>query len=93
MYTNYKYYVLDTVSETIIGSFWAKSDAMARKILSGFDFQKARLSIEDVLLMKDPTSFKDLETYTEVVEHDMFEIDITSLIQKDLPFEDKKDVE
>lgn len=93
MYGNYKYYVLDTVSETIIGSFWAKSDAMARKILSTFDTKKARISFEDILLRKDPLSFVELETYTEVLNTDCLNIDIAALVQKELQFEDKKDVQ
>ena len=68
MFYNFVYYVLDKVSETIIGSFPAKSEALANKIMKGFDFKKANLDPADVEVYRDPKSVRVYETYSEVMK-------------------------
>lgn len=66
MYINYIYYILDIVSETIIGSFFAKSDVMANKIMKGFDYKKANLDPSDIEVYRDPVKHQVFETFEEV---------------------------
>lgn len=63
-----RYYLLDNVSETIIGNFFAKNDRMAEKVLDQFDFEKAHLDREDVSLFIDERQIFLYETYDEVVK-------------------------
>lgn len=60
------YYLIDDVSETIIGSFWARSDAMAQKMIDSFDFKKANLSPSDVRCVYDPTLFAVCESHSDL---------------------------
>lgn len=85
MYYNKIYYVLDTISETIIGSFYAKSDRMAKKMMDTFDFNKANLSRDDVLVIPDPKTVPICETFYEVVNNDWPSFDFSQ--QKLLDFE------
>jgi len=62
----YNYYVLDDVSETILGTFVAKSEAMACRIMKGFDFKKANLTPDDITVYRDPCGFEVYETYDAV---------------------------
>lgn len=64
----YNYYVLDDVSETILGTFVAKSEAMASRIMKGFDFKKANLAPDDISVYRDPNGFEVYETYDTVNE-------------------------
>lgn len=66
MYSNFVYYILDIVSETIIGSFFAKSEAMANKIMKGFDFKKANLDSSEIEVYRDPVKHQVFETFEEV---------------------------
>ena len=64
----FRYYVLDTVSETIIGSFFANTRSMAQKIMDTFDFKKANLDPKDVYVYMDPFKSSIFETYDEVMD-------------------------
>lgn len=75
MFTNKIYYILDTVSETIIGMFYAKSDRMAQKLMDEFDFKKARLDPQDVRVIPDPKNFAVCDTFYEVVQKGWPEFD------------------
>lgn len=84
MFTNKIYYILDAVSETILGTFYAKSDRMAQKVMDGFDFKKAHLDPSDVVVFSDPNNFPVCETFDEVIQKGWPEFNFA---QKVLDFE------
>jgi len=83
MYTANIYYLLDTVSETILGSFEAKSDAMARRILDTFDFDKAKLSRNDCMVVVYNPPISRLESFEEV-NNSQFTKDCTYLLVQEV---------
>lgn len=80
MKANRFFYVLDKVSETIIGNFWASTDAMAVKILKSFDFKKANLDPSDVFVCSCPECIRVCETYDEVIQSGFPEFHAWSVI-------------
>lgn len=60
------YYLVDDVSETILGSFWARSESMAQKIIDSFDFKKANLSPSEVRCVYDPKPFGVCESHSDI---------------------------
>lgn len=90
MYTTKIYYLLDTVSETILGSFEAKSEAMARRVLNAFDFDKAKLSRTDCVVLCFAPDISHLETYDEVI-NSKFTKNCDELLKQDVfDFEEEK---
>lgn len=87
MYRNFVYYVLDTVSETIIGTFNAKSDLMATRIMAKFDFKKANLSPDDVEVYRNPDPMDIFETYGEVIKTIGVSSNILDFCQDKLDFD------
>lgn len=85
MFFNFHYYVLDNISETIIGQFYAKSERMAKKMMEGFDFKKANLDPKDVTLVMQNSPISCYETYDEIMKSDLFsEVDF---VQMDFDFD------
>lgn len=66
MIKQYRYYVIDDVAEKIIGSFFASSDDMATRVLRGFDVSKAKLTWNDVSVLKDPNGINEYESLSEL---------------------------
>lgn len=66
MIIQYRYYVVDFISEKIIGSFFASSYNMAVRILRNFDLEKAKLTWNDILVFKDPNGIKEYESLSEL---------------------------
>lgn len=66
MIKQYRYYVIDSVAEKIIGSFFASSDDMAVRILRGFDVAKAKLTWNDIDVYKDPNYLVEYESLSEI---------------------------
>ena len=66
MIKQYRYYVIDSVAEKIIGSFFASSDDMAVRVLKGFDIKKAKLTWEDIKVYKDPCFISEYESLSEI---------------------------
>ena len=71
MKTNYLYYVVDPISESIVGSFSAINDDMAKRIITkSFEVNKNLESIEDVYkVYRFPSPVTSSETYDEVVKN------------------------
>lgn len=90
MIFNYVYYVVDKVSETVIGSFFAKSEAMANKMMKGFDFKKANLDPDDVEVYRDPLKIRAYETYSEVMKDLGVKANLFNFQQNLLEFEEVK---
>lgn len=90
MFTTKIYYLLDTVSETILASFEAKSEAMARRVLAAFDFEKAKLSRTDCIVLCYAPDISHLETYEEVIKSDFTKNCDELLKQEVFDFEEKK---
>lgn len=66
MIKQFRYYLVDSVAEKIIGSFFASSDSMAVRILKGFDVEKAKLTWNDVVVFKDPYGINEYESFSEI---------------------------
>lgn len=66
MIKQFRFYLVDSVAEKIIGSFFASSDNMAVRILKGFDIEKAKLSWNDVEVFKDPFFVNEYESLSEI---------------------------
>lgn len=66
MIKQYRYYVVDSVAEKIIGGFFASSDDMANRVLRAFDVNKAKLTWEDIEVYKDPCFHVEYETLSEI---------------------------
>ena len=90
MIFTYVYYVVDKVSETIIGSFFAKSEAMASKMMKGFDFKKANLDPDDVEVYRDPLKVRSYETYSEVMKDLGVKANLFNFHQELFDFEEVK---
>lgn len=88
-----RYYVVDKVAEVIIGSFTAINDMMAQKIMKGFDFDKAKLTPEEIFVLKDPKDLFTFETFNEVISNKtMITMDLTFLVQPSLIEDEVEDV-
>jgi hypothetical protein len=87
MTKNFLFYILDKVSETIIGTFWAKSEAMAIRLMKAFDYKKANLDPNDVVVYVDPCFQNVNETYTEVMQNIGKESNILKLDQMIFDFD------
>lgn len=61
-----RFYVIDSVAEKIIGSFFASSYDMAVRILRGFDVSKAKLTWNDIQVLQDPHSITEYESVSEL---------------------------
>lgn len=81
MVKNYHYYLLDSVSETILGQFFAKTPRMADKIVNAFDFEKAHVNRDDCVLLVDPEFHRQFETYDELTNSDLMQ-DYSELLQQ-----------
>lgn len=66
MIKQYRYYLIDDVAEKILGTFFASSDLMATRILRGFDVNKAKLTWNDVSVLKDPNGINEYESISEL---------------------------
>lgn len=66
MIKQFRFYVVDSVAEKIIGSFFASSDDMAVRVLKGFDVSKAKLTWSDVQVFKDPNFILEYESLSEI---------------------------
>lgn len=66
MIKQFRYYLVDAVAEKIIGSFFASSDDMANRVLRGFDVSKAKLTWNDVVVLKDPFGINEYESVSEL---------------------------
>lgn len=67
MFKNYTYYIIDKVAETIVGAFNAKSDMMASRMMKNFDYDKAKLTPDDIEVYRDPMAVLVYETYDDVM--------------------------
>lgn len=66
MLKQFRYYVVDSVTEKIIASFFASSYDMAVRVLKNFDVSKAKLTWEDVLVFRDPNGICEYESFSEI---------------------------
>lgn len=68
MKTIFKFYVVDSIAESIIGSFEAVSLDMAKMIMkkSILDNEKLKDSVDQFVLYKDPFGINVCETFNEV---------------------------
>lgn len=80
MVNTYHFYLVDTVSETILGQFFAKSSAMAKRMIDAFDFEKAKLSKDDCKIYCDMILHRQFETFSELPNTENVE-DVTYLFK------------
>lgn len=66
MIKQFRYYVVDSVAEKFIGSFFASSHIMAVRILKTFDVSKAKLTWDDIEVYMDPNPVVEYETVSEL---------------------------
>lgn len=93
MIKQYHYYLVDVLAEKIIGSFFASSDEMAVRVLRNFDTSKAKLTWNDVEVLKDVHSFNEYESVSELrslSKKDVVEFDLTPVVQMELDLEEVK---
>lgn len=91
MVRQYRYYLIDTVAEKIIGSFFASSDEMAIRVLKGFDVNKAKLTWNDVEVIKDLNCMNEYESLSELRSLSkklVSGLDLTPVLQTDFVFEE-----
>lgn len=67
----YKYYVCDSLTESIIGSFYALNDKVAEKVVEETinSNEKVKMVGESLVVRRSPTFVCEYETYNEVVEY------------------------
>ena len=93
MYYQNIYYVIDLVSQTVLGTFYAKNEAMAQKIMKGFDLKKANMDPNDIAVYYDPVDVKVYETFEDVFDKLGVGLKALDLKQKVFDFEEAKDGE
>lgn len=91
MFREFNFYFVDTLTESVIGVFSAKSEAMARKIVSGFDFEKAKIAPADCMIYQDIRECTKYETYGEVVSSKDLKVLPDFFTQKVFDFDPEKD--
>lgn len=87
MVKQYRYYVVDSVAEKIIGSFFASSDDMAVRVLKGFDVSKAKLTWNDIEVYKDPffsTEYESLSEIKSLKKNQIIDFDLTDVVNGQL---------
>lgn len=93
MIKQFRYYLIDSVAEKILGSFFASSDDMAYRILKGFDVNKAKLSWFDIEVLKDVSFIYEYESLSElrsISKKLISGLDLTPVVNSSSNFEDIK---
>lgn len=87
MIKQYRFYVVDSIAEKVIGSFFASSDEMAVRVLKGFDVSKAKLTWEDIEVYKDPLFVNEYESLSEIKslkKNQILNFDLTDVVNGNL---------